>query len=211
MKNEDSWGGNYLETFIALKCAPDVLGACYPIKGAAKEITEAMGIIRKVKKAALAFPMELSLIDMCSGNALVPVIAVHLLPIKYSIALDKRERGRKWDKVKRFSYKVENIFELNPESINEDIITAVHPCSELATRIIYIFNNSKAKRLYLMPCCIGRIESPYNTFKSLVKNRYYTWCMQLASKCQGRVSVYPDKRVTSPANVIITAIKENKE
>ena len=56
----------HLNRFLKLKCAGDVLSATYPINRAAKEISEAMGIVQDIKRIALAEPGEYVLLDFCS-------------------------------------------------------------------------------------------------------------------------------------------------
>ena len=94
----------YLNEFLKLKCCGDILNIVNPVQRIEKEISEAMGLLKIIKKIALKDPMKYTLYDFCAGNALISVTAVHLLPIKYAYAIDKRKRNRNWEKVKRFEY-----------------------------------------------------------------------------------------------------------
>ncbi len=95
----------YLEQFLSLNCSGDVLNACLPINNPSKEITEAMAMIRQIKPIVLANKMRFALIDLCAGNALTSIIAVHLLPIKGALAIDLKPVQRPHrENVKRFVY-----------------------------------------------------------------------------------------------------------
>ena len=102
---EEKIMNKYLNHFLSLKCSSDVLEVVNPLGNkAAKEITESMAVIKHIKRIAIAEKHKYGLLDLCAGNALTSVLAVHLLPIKGAIAVDKRVRNRKWDMVKRFKY-----------------------------------------------------------------------------------------------------------
>lgn len=94
----------YLDQFLSLKCAGDVLNVIAPIQKAQKEISESMAIIHRLRSIALKNPMKSILLDICAGNALTSVIAAHLLPFKKVIAIDIKKRIRRWDSVRRFVY-----------------------------------------------------------------------------------------------------------
>jgi len=205
----------YITQFLKLKCAGDVLNIVSPINHIEKEITEAMAVIRSIKKITIDKPMEYTIIDLCAGNALSSVISAFLLPIKKAIAIDKKKRNRKWHLIKNFEYIEKDIFKLNPNNISQKtIITAIHPCSTLAEQVIDIFYNSLAEYLVLMPCCsksdIG------NKFPALLQEKltnYNLWCYYLYQKCAEfceKVEIFKDKNCLSPKNIIIKAKKEVK-
>jgi len=198
----------YVSEFLSLKCAGDVLNICSPLGSKAeKEITEAMAIIRRLRRPVLNRPMKYRVLDLCSGNALVPVIAIHLLPVVSAAAVDKRERNRQWHRAQRFTYHKMDIRSPDVYSLvdKNTIITSVHPCQDLATRIVEIYRNSQAAGLLLMPCCIGNI----NQLPQLIHERlgrYLIWTWQLADKAGGNFSI--DNKILSPKNAIISAWKK---
>lgn len=196
----------YLDEFLGLRCAGDVLNIAAPIQNARKEITESMSVLRYIRKAALSKPMTYTLYDMCAGNALTSLIAIHLLPLKEAVAVDHKKRKRKWDRAKRFEYLERDIRDMSGENIpRESIIIGVHACQDLAEHIIRLYNESHAKYLVLMPCCIGRLTiSVPDVFRQLL-GKYKVWCWQLASQAKGQVLLRFDQKNLSPANGIIYA------
>ena len=208
----------YQDEFLSLKCAGDVLNVVSPLGNKAKkEISESMAIIKVLRPIILKNPHMYTLYDLCAGNALTSVIAVHLLSLEKAIAIDKRKRKRRWNKIKRFEYTVNNLFELKKLSdarLEGGIIIAVHPCGKLANEVIRLYNNSPLiSHLILMPCCNGKIDSNFanqlNKLPKLLRNRinkYELWCWYLASLCKGSMTI--DKKVLSPKNIIVTASKK---
>lgn len=203
----------YIRYFLDLKCAGDILNACYPINEAEKEITEAMAMIQRIKPIVLEKKMHYILLDLCAGNALTSIIAVHLLPIWSAVAVDKKPPIRNGHQnVKRFQYYDWDIFgkslyewvQMTPFPM---ILTATHPCANLASRIIHLYCNlDQVKHLILMPCCVGKDMWSY---PEVIRNKlgpYWTWSMDLALRVNGKL--VEDKNVLSPCNAIIVASKE---
>ena len=201
----------YLNQFLGLRCAPDVLGVVGEMgKKAAKEVTESMAVIRRLRHIALHG--EYGLIDLCAGNALTSVLAVHTLPFKWATAVDKRERDRAWHRAERFHYHVQDI---NDKLIINNacghykdpiVIIAVHACGQLAERVIELFHNTpEAKHLVLMPCCEGKEKNrvPYCIRKRI--GHYLAWCWHLNDLAKGKLLI--DQQVLSPKNGIIIASK----
>jgi len=144
----------YMERFLSLKCSGDVLNAVGSMHKPEKEITESMGIIKHLKSIVLLEKMKYSVIDLCAGNALTSILAIHMLPIKEVIAIDKKKRSGHYEKVKRFRYYEMDIKDC-AYAISDTILIAVHPC-KTADFIVDIFNDTpRAKHLIMMPCCNG--------------------------------------------------------
>lgn len=200
------------------------MNAVSPISGkAAKEITEAMAVVKRLRPIALASPMNLHLIDLCSGNGLAGVLAAHMLPFASVTCVDKKKRERHWEKVQRFKYIEADImvFEswmniLGETRLNKGMIvlSAVHACGELARRIIdeYRFFFLGCRSLVLMPCCVGSgqldIAKLFPQQEQSRIGRYQLWTASLAQSLQedhGTVNVYQDRHCTSPCNNIIVA------
>ena len=204
----------YLDEFLQLRCAGDVLNAVAPLNNAAKEITEAMAIINRIRKIALKQPMEYTLIDLCSGNALIPIISVCLLPVKESFAIDREPRHRKGHaNIDRFTYHEADI--MNEDFIiflsklcfdRQVILTACHPCGSLSRRIASLYNSiPNITHLVLMPCCNGR---RVNLFPHAVEEKlgsYLAWSYDLAIDVDGNLVI--DLDCLSPKNAIIIAEK----
>jgi hypothetical protein len=197
----------YTSQFLSLKCCGDVLNIVNPLGNSAeKEISESMGIIQYLRDIVLKNPMKYTIFDICAGNALTSIIACHLLPIKGAIAIDIRDRNRQWNKCRNFSYVFEDIYNIQPESFDENsIIIGVHSCKNLAKRIIELYNNSKAKYLILMPCCEGGLSGKYQLICDKI-GKGMTWALELSIMCNGKM--YQDNKILSPKNIIIVAEKE---
>ena len=198
----------YVDEFLSLRCAGDVLNVVNPIgNSTAKEISESIGVIKRLKKIVLKEPMRYTLYDLCAGNAITSVLAVHLFPIKEAFAIDKRPRKRKWHLAKRFKYLTLDINDVQPDMFDENsIIIGIHACTSLANRIIELYKESKAQHLILMPCCIGQLKHNYPDIVREKLGKYIIWAWQLAEKCDGKFTI--DNHVLSPVNAIITASKK---
>lgn len=204
----------YSDMFLGYNCSGDILNAVSPMGQTTKEISETMAIIKLMKDIALKRKMELCLYDFCAGNALTSVTAVHLLPIKHAYAIDKKRRDRKWSIVQRFSYGFQDIFDFNVSSIEPDgIVVGIHPCRELAIRIIEIFNTSKAKYLFLMPCCHNGMQKkktlPNAVHEALPKNLRWAYHLSTLVK-DSDVNIFKDRRCLSPHQYVIKAVKNDR-
>jgi len=199
----------YLDQFLSLRCAGDVLNEVGPINNAAKEITESMAVITTIRGLTLNKPMHYSLVDMCAGNQLTGVLAAYLLPVKDVIGVDIRIG--KSIRAKRYRYVQHDIIEPGFEPPPYTILVAVHACEELALRVIDLYlANPNYEHFVLMPCCIKRDElsgSEYNFLRSLRVPKPALWALHLAQKAGGRIK--RDMNCISPANYVITASKED--
>lgn len=210
-------GKTYIDKFLNFKCCPDVLGICSPIEKFHKEITESMSILEKLRSLTLEQQMKYNIVDLCAGNALTSVLIQHILPVTNSIAIDIRERNRKWHKVRKFEYinlniHDDKIFDMIDEN---SIIISIHPCSQLAKRCIEIFNNSEAKKLVLMPCCKGGYTKEFfqkykNFIKFIPKNAYVYWSLFLSSLINEEYNptISRDNHCLSDKNIIIEATRK---
>lgn len=201
----------YSDTFLDYRCSGDILGALAPIGKVTKEISETMAIVKLMKSIVFKNKNKLTLYDFCAGNALLSVTAAHLLPIKYAYALDKRYRRREWDKVKKFKYLFEDIFDFDCQTIKRDaIVVGIHPCRELAIEIVKIFNASDAKYLFLMPCCHNGVQRnkmlPTAVHDALPKNLQWSYYLSTMVEASD-VNIVKDKRCLSPHQYIIKAVK----
>ncbi len=197
----------YLDEFLRLDCCGDILNIVTPLSHAPKEITESRAIIARLRKEILSKPMEYNVLDLCAGNALTSLTSVFLLPVSYASAVDKKKRNRDYRKANRFTYIQQDIFDNKIyEHINENtILISVHPCKGMAFRAIEIYNNSQARSLYLMPCCIGKYRIPAKQFLCENMGKYHAWCYYLASLCNGSIEI--DENCISERNAVVSAHK----
>ncbi len=213
----------YVNQFLGMKCAGDVLNVVSPLGNKSeKEITEAMAMLRLIKPIVLKNPMNYILYDLCAGNALTSIIGVYRTPIGFANAVDIKPRGREYHKVKRFEYSKENLHSFHiPYGVDTAIISAIHPCKNLAIRVIDIYLESNVKYLMLMPCC-GDSSSvhKYDKFIEEKLGKYVAWVYYLRDyliKCLGignedyKVRVLQDNFVESPCNLILTCEWKNPE
>jgi hypothetical protein len=207
----------YIKEFLSLRCAGEILDILYPINKTGKELSEAMSIRKSIKGMILQNPDQYSVIDLCSGNALLPVLTSFTLPTKMNIAIDKYVRDREWSRIRKFKYVNLNISSLDLDKFAEDegcgdvILTSIHACNKLAKHIIALFQSSKkAKHLFLMPCCEGKLEKTYS-LRGLNFPRYVHWSMELALGLDvNTTTIKRDPYVISPKNIIIYSRKEEK-
>ena len=202
----------YINDFMNLKCSGDVMNSVIPIgHNPGKEITESMGIIKKVKTLILPNPGKYNILDLCAGNALTSVLACHLFKLDYASAVDKKQRYRRWELVQGFTYLVGDIYDPNIMNWVNDktIIISIHACGNLAKRIIEIYKTSNAKAMFLMPCCLGKLDHGYPEEIKKRLGSYLMFCWDLAQSVENS-KIYIDPYILSPKNVIIKAIRGEK-
>jgi hypothetical protein len=216
--------GKYLQKFLNMKCAGDVIGVIGPMKNYEKEISEASSIVHHVRE--IPNIEEYTLIDFCSGNALVPVLSVFTTGVKKAIAVDIRKRKRPWEKVKRFEYVIGDIYD--QEFINKImpcpgkyIVTGCHACGELSKRIVDLFK-TRGDHLILMPCCVGKKKTSKTQIPQVIKDkigRYLEWSLHLYERAKSKdfgfakldnkkARLIVDENVLSPCNALII-VKNN--
>jgi len=198
----------YVNRFLSLRCSGDVLNVVRRLHEPEKEISESMGVIKHLKPIVLAEKMKYTLLDLCAGNALTSILAAHMLPIKESVAIDKKRRSGYYDKVKKFTY-LEDGIENCDYSFDDLILISIHPC-KTADTIVRIFNDHKnLKRLILMPCCNGSYQDVigYGWLHEDKKiSAYDLWTLHLAQNIKdAKVKIVTDKKVWSPKRNIIIA------
>ena len=180
-----------VDQFLSLKCAPDVLAACGRIHNPSKEISEAMALIGVIKG-----------LDLCAGNALTSLIAVHLLPVATAIAVDIKPRGKeRYLSVKRFDYLKADIYDdfLWAGFLRPTIFVSAHPCGELAKRILHFHELGP---MAVMPCCLPRHIPETQGIVRKRLGRYVAWALALAEGCGGKVT--EANGCLSPCNLIVT-------
>jgi hypothetical protein len=217
------WRQSYVSEFLSLRCAGDVLNIVNPLGTKThKEITESMAVIRRLRSFALHHPMEYMLVDLCAGNALTSVTAIHLLPFRWAVALDKRPRKRRWEAVNRFDYVINDIGVLpfikpehNPlrhvyekSESSGIILCCVHGCGDLAVSVVDLYKQSpEVKGLVLMPCCRGTCPVKVDPTIAAILGKYRTWAYSLARYAGG--NLFFDEKCLSPCNGVIVAEKSH--
>jgi hypothetical protein len=204
----------YVERFLSLRCAGDVLNITGRMHEPEKEITESMGIIKHLKKIVLPEKMKYTVIDLCAGNALTSILAVHMLPVKDAVAIDLKKRKGHYENAKRFTYIEGDIrVSLLGHNTQDVIFISVHPC-KTADMIIDMFNSyMDVKYLIMMPCCNGSYQDivGYGWLHETKKvSAYDLWTLHLANNIQNSdVKIITDNNILSPKRNIIIAHKKD--
>lgn len=198
----------YVDAFYGLRCHPEVLRAVEPLNQSSKEISEAMAMVQAIKPHILENRGHVTLLDLCAGNALTSIIAAHLLPIREAIAVDRQPITRAAHaRVRGFSYLEADlssagfIASLRQRIAGPLVVSAVHPCADLAALSIEVAEQLGAEFVAVMPCCNGTMSaapsfllercSPYQQFSTYLSYRY-------------GLRAREDKDVLSPKNVILS-------
>ncbi len=196
---------SYINEFLNLNCAGDVLKVIPKQHNYHKEITESWAMIRRIKSIVIDKKGYYFIRDLCAGNAFTSVLTAFMLPIYIAEAFDKKRRSGRYDDVRKFRYIEGDIYSNYFDCLSDrNIIISVHPCKTLAERIIEIYNNSDAPYLFLMPCCIN----PVGLDQFLVEeiDKYTAWCYHLRNMIKDSdEKMVRDKQILSPCNIIIKA------
>ena len=207
----------YVDSFLKLNCASDILSVVSPIHNVAKEITEVYTVFRALRK--LIPPSEsdqYNLWDLCAGNGLLGVTLAHVFNFNRVGSIDIKVPNRRFSNVRNYQYIKEDIKCFVGKSFRDsDVIVASHPCKN-AKVIADLFCRSEAKALVLLPCCIGKLENtPQYLIDRLGKSD--AWCYDLYRMIDMyslvnieniEVKIYRDDNCISPRNIVITAIRE---
>lgn len=96
---------SYVDEFLSLRCASDVLEAVQPLRDPVKSISESMALISAIRGLCLKRPRAVTIIDVCSGDALTGILAAHLLPVLAVYAVGEKNSMREgYGRVRNFSY-----------------------------------------------------------------------------------------------------------
>jgi len=202
---------SYLNSFFNLRSSAQILQVYERISCGAKEISEGMAMKDRIRKIVLQKPMEYTLLDLCSGNGLIPIIAIFTLPLKEAIASDKNPHEHNYFLVRNFKYWKLDLYD--KKAVKETlqkiqgpiILTSMHPCKGLAQKVIEIYQNfTKIKHVILCPCCPGHhpnlkmVEEKEEEFN---QNYYDRWALTLNRKLQGMIE--RDTKMISPRNIFL--------
>jgi len=199
----------YINEFFGLKCSGDVLNAVGRLgHEPTKEISESMGITKRIKSLLIPNPGKYNILDLCAGNALTSVLASHLYKLDHAVAVDRQERVRNWDIVKGFKYVFQDIYDSSIFDLidKNTIIISVHCCGNLAKRIREIYEKSQAKALFMMPCCLARLEHRYPEIIEKKLGNYMLFCWDLTYGMENPIMIVDD-HILSPKNIIIKSVR----
>jgi len=206
---------SYLHKFLNLKCAGTLLGTLYPISsGVEKEVSEAWAITRRIKDRIFNKERDYyNIVELCAGNPVTGILARLLFPVSSVTSVDKRLIERDYSQIRDYKYIQKNIYDKDIVDLinSKTIIISSHPCKNLAIRVAELFNITKAAGLYFIPCCHGSLPERWKQRQFLKENIgvYQTWCFYLAVLCNGHLE--EDKHCLSPKNIVISAIRSEKD
>jgi len=208
---------SYVDSFLKLSCATDILNVVSPIARASKEISEAYTMLKALRK--IIYPGDsytYRVLDLCAGNGLLGVSIVHMFNYEHVTSIDTRKLPKRdWNKVRNFSYFIMDIRTLHRVDVENKVIVANHPC-QLAFDIANIFCKYNAKALVLMPCCDRQQIKPRPQYVMKKYGKYGTWCMDLYDIIRDYgikhdenidITISEDSNCLSPKNIVITAIR----
>lgn len=207
----------YVDAFLKLNCATDILNVVNPITKASKEISEVYAMVRALRK--IIHPSDshkYRVMDMCAGNGLLGVTVAHLFNYKYVRSWDIKPPKRKFDIVRKYEYLKADIHEMFQRDFEGRVILANHPCQRAKVVVDY-FCRFHAKALVLMPCCGGQLSKKRSQYVINKFGKYGTWCMDLHDFIWDYgikygesfdINMYEDFNCLSPKNIIITAIRK---
>ena len=152
--------------------------------------------------------MKRNLLDVCAGNALTSILAVHLLPVNGALAIDTSPRRRNgYRHVQRWEYGQGDFTLWTPIDLPFALV-AVHACGKAAIDAIACFHRwDCARLLVLMPCCHGN-QTPRRIIPQAFRDKiskYEAWAWWLAEQAGG--DLYVDPNILSPCNAIVVARK----
>lgn len=204
-----------LNYFLELKCAGDVLNSVYPVLNPEKEVSEAMAMAKRLKRFLISKPNHYNIFDLCAGNCLFSSLIAHLFKTKGVCAIDKKERKREnlknirdFENIKLDIIKDEEVIIEMINSCENSIITSIHPCSELAQKVLDIYKESKASHVVIMPCCEGKNLNQYPFWLKNKLSVYQLWCYDLCREINGEI--YNSEGCLSNKNLIIVGSKDKK-
>lgn len=211
----------YIKEFCSLVCFEDVMAVVSPVHNLPKEITESMAVKRRLRPFFSQAGHGLGpVLDLCAGNGLTGVLAAHLFDVDV-ISIDKRRRERHWELVERYKYLEQDVRSEETRALvdSKTVLVAVHPCGELPYDIVDMYNEEKAMGLILLPCCLPskRKRSRAELLPELTRFREFYWkqmgadsffSLDLASRCEGRVSIHVDEDILSPRRHVIVAVRD---
>lgn len=204
---------NYLDWFFGLGCAGDVLASAPKLRKGAKEISEALALISAIRPMCLADPGRWTVLDLCAGNALTSLIAVHLFKVKRAIAVDIAPRGfrrapDRFESVRGDVHDHDLWKKLDLYSDPDVLVVSAHPCKGLAQAVVSTFRwYDAAKHLALLPCCVAMRTIPEQPGSAAFgpKEKYAQWCHTIAAYAGGTYRM--DENCLSPCRGVVRAFK----
>jgi len=163
-----------------------------------------------------------TLLDLCSGCSLNGYYTVAKNYAKCCVCVDKKfpkssyRLGGYYSRFAgRVSFREESIYDNKYDVTRNSVVMSIHPCRELAFRVLDIAFDNDAS-IVIVPCCIGKNRSTWiDNFCDV--SRYTRWCMKIAEKIVDAgydVTVRKVRESATPVgNILIgvkTVLKERK-
>jgi len=200
---------NLLEYYLPIK-------KIFERKKANKEITEAFAVInilnREIKYQQK--DKEIAIFDLGCGKGYFSMLSSWIFSYTELFACDyntNMDIGH-FDFFSNVTYEQINLFDtkiinfINELDYDEIILVGIHSCKQLAIRNIELFNQTKAQKLILIPCC--ELKNPYKRQIYGIGNHYDAWSLYLFNQILTEHKIIKkDLTILSPKNNVIYAYK----
>jgi hypothetical protein len=152
--------------------------------------------------------------DFCAGHGANCPYIVSRNKAKFAIAhnihapLSSERLWRRYPRIAgRLTYKEEDIYTTEYNLEDNSLVLAIHPCSNLAHRVVEIAIENRAP-VVVSPCCVGKRK---NSLISKFDNvpRYTQWCIAVAEPLDRAgydIQVRYIRAGATPVNTIIMGI-----
>ena len=150
--------------------------------------------------------------DFCSSHGFNIPYIISRNRAKYGIAHDIRpSKSSKalWSRYPRIAarmeYRQENIYTTKYNLEDNSLVMAIHPCRNLAHRVVEIAVENDAP-IVVSPCCIGSMKNSWiSKFSDNIKP-YTRWCITVSEplhKADYNISIRYIRKSATPVNTII--------
>jgi hypothetical protein len=89
------------------------------------------------------------------------------------------------------------------------IIISVHPCKNLAKRVIELYNITNSPALVLIPCCSGKVPNEYKKKDEHTCESWANYLYSLIDSNNFYRNILQDNKCLSERNIIISAMKRS--
>ena len=152
--------------------------------------------------------------DFCASHGFNVPYTLSRDKAKYGTAIDispSKASRRLWSYYSRLSarmeYRQENIYETEYNLNDNSLVLAVHPCRNLAKRVVDISIDNNLP-IVISPCCIGKqSESLISKFNDVPL--YTRWCISVAEPLHNAgydIQVRYIRKSVTPVNTVIIGI-----
>ena len=194
----------YVEHFLKLNCAGDVLNSVSPMKRPEQHITEAMAILKRLRPIVLAEPNKFKIVEVTSGNGLASVVALHLFPIVSATIFSTKAPNRLIERVKNLTYYNRRFkYDTDKDLVDKNTIIIMSGCilSQDAEIVDAYLENESSGQFIAIPENGHFVEEDHLINKCMGK--YAATCMHIRNILGGKMT--QDRYILGPRNIVIVA------